>query len=121
MFIKLSQWLQKYIASHKESFLSIIQKTELYQNDGNINEVHIQQTAQYHATMLRDFFSADAMQELHKNLQEYLAAQDWPAVTTLLCMHFFIVLERVPFSFLSLTADDQVFRCYAEELSNLIA
>jgi len=61
------------------------------------------------------------MRELHIGLQKYLSTQDWLAVATWLCMHFSIVFERMPLSFLSLTADDQVFQRYAKDIANLIA
>ena len=119
MFMQLSQWLQSYIANNRESFLGIIRKTDLYHRDGSINKDHIRQAAQYHATMLRDFFSVEDLQELHEHLQEHLNAQDWPAVATWLYMHFVVVFQRTPLCFLWLTADEQIFQCYCAELFRL--
>ena len=116
MFIQLSRWLQSYTAGNRESFLSIIRKTDLYHRDGSINENHVRQTAQHHATMLRNFFSAEGLQELHERLQEYLAAQDWLTVATWLCMHFAVVFQGAPLHFLCLTADEQIFQCYCANL-----
>ena len=121
MFMQLSQWLQNYIANNRESFLSIIRKTNLYHRDGSINEERVRQTAQYHTMMLRDFFSVEALQELHEHLQEHLNAQDWPAIATWLCMHFFVIFEKKPLYYLRLTADEQIFQCYCVEMLRLTA
>ena len=121
MFMQLSQWLQSYIASNRESFLGILRKTDLYHRDGSINEDHVQQTAQYHVTMLRDFFSVEVLLEFQERLQEHLTVQDWLAVATWLCMHFAVVFRRAPLHYLWLTADDQIFQCYCTELLHLTA
>ena len=121
MFTQLTQWLQEYIASHRESSLSILRKTDLYRADGSINETQVKATAQYYATTLRDFFSAEMLQELQGHLQECSAAQDWIAAAVWLCMHLDIALLRAPLHFLHLTADEQLFQRFIEELVDFIA
>ena len=121
MFTQLTRWLQEYLVNHRESSLNILRKTDLYHEDGSINETQVRTTAQYYATMLRDFFSAEILQELREHLQECSALQDWLAAAVWLCMHLSVALPQALLHFLRLTADEQIFQRYTKDLIELIA
>ena len=121
MFTQLTQWLQDFLASHREASLSILRKTDLYHEDGSLNETQVKTAAQYYATMLRDSFSAEMLQELQGHLQECSAAQDWLAAAIWLCMHLSVALPKAPLHFLRLTADEQLFQLFIKESVKLIA
>ena len=120
MLTELSQRLREYLDSNKEGFADYIHQTDLYHPDGTINEITVQNAAQFHIEMLRDFISAEMMLELRRHLERCLSLLDFYAAAVFLCLFFVPFTGQLPLHSLRLTADEQMFRLHIEQLEALL-
>lgn len=104
------------ISANREQYRQVICNSHFVNTDGSNNSERIKYAAKQEAQKLIDELQSETLAKLLSRMNKLRCDDKLEELAALLCMHFFIIQERPPKSFLIRTAHGEVFREYCTHL-----